>query len=331
VAKPAPVAPVVVQAPVVAAAKVVKAEPVVETVAVKKAQALKPLVESVNTKLQAAVKVALEIASPILQKAKISEKVFADMAEKVFKGVRDAYQARDLVEKDWALKGSDLTVFMQAINKGLETYNQAIKPVVPVVKLSDRPVVKKMQTLVSAARTEKDELALQVERMRAKMQKVAPGSSAPKVSPPLAAPAPAPAKAELTVGSVSIQATQTPTGHRPVVDIINANRLSGPIEQLGSMSLAEFRRLSSNPTEAVQKIEDLLSTLETTSYDERVKGVLAWRDSPVNQAYLQMAEEALAQGVALSEISARKRTQGKESLSLAEIKAIALLNGRIRF
>jgi hypothetical protein len=123
----------------------------------------------------------------------------------------------------------------------------------------------------------------------------------------------------------------TPEGQRKVVDIVSANRLAGPIEQLGKMTPAEFRRLASDPNEAAQKIDDLLSALQATSYEERVKGVLAWRESPMNQLYLQMTEEALAQGLALPEISSRRRAAGKDSLSPGEVKAMALLNAKMRF
>lgn len=120
-------------------------------------------------------------------------------------------------------------------------------------------------------------------------------------------------------------------GQRKMVDIVSSNRLAGPIEQLGKMTPAEFRRLASDPSEAGQKIDDLLSALEKTSYEERVKGVLAWRESPMNQLYLKITEEALSAGLALPEISSKRRAAGQDSLSPGEVKALALLNAKIRF
>ena len=105
----------------------------------------------------------------------------------------------------------------------------------------------------------------------------------------------------------------------------------GPVDQLGSMLPADFRRLAPTPAEAAQKIEDILTALQTTSFEDRVKGVGAWRESPINQLYLAMANEALNAGITLTEVASKLRSKGGESLSPAEIRAIAALNNRIRF
>jgi hypothetical protein len=116
-----------------------------------------------------------------------------------------------------------------------------------------------------------------------------------------------------------------------MTDVVAANRLLGPVEQLGSLSPIEFRRLSSDPAESAVKLENMLSALEETSYEEKVKGIKAWHQSPMNQLYIAMAEEALSQGISVPEVSTRRRAAGKESLSPAEIKALVGLNARLRF
>lgn len=267
----------------------------------KRASVVRKLTASTQSTFASALVTATEMAAPVLKKNKISDKVFADLADKAIRGLRDIYQTRDIVERDWELKGGDLATVMQAVSAGVEAYqslvalpNTAVKPV-----LQDSPQVDESQADERFSKLTKIDL-----------------QAIPQ------------AKAELTVGSTPVV---TKDGQRKVVDVVTSPRLAGPIEQLGKMSPTEFRRLSSNAAEAGQKIEDLLSTLETTSYEERVKGVLAWRESPMNQLYLQIAEEALTQGLALPEVSSRRRAAGKESLSPAEIKALALLNTKIRF
>ncbi|MEK7183604.1 MAG: hypothetical protein AAB776_03150, partial [Patescibacteria group bacterium] len=256
--------------------------------------------ESAQDSFATALVLATENATVVLKKNKISEKVFADLAGKAIRGVRDIYQTRDIVERDWELKGQDLATLMQAIGLGIDAYQS-----VPQPTASAKPV----------ATPRSDEAAGLDERF----SKLTEGDTDEKIQP---------VRTQLTVGSTSLK---TPEGQRKMVDVISSSRLAGPIEQLGKMTPTEFRRLSSNASEAGQKLEDLLSALESTSYEERVKGVLAWRESPMNQLYLQITEEALSQGLALPEVSSRRRAAGKESLSPAEIKALALLNAKIRF
>jgi hypothetical protein len=267
----------------------------------KKAEEAKKIVAPVKDSLSAAIELATNQARETLKKTKISEKVFMDSAEKAIKGIRDIYQTRDLVEREWKLTGADLAAVMQAVNVGIEAYHQALpkaevpKSVVQPTSVSDQAHIDEKFAHITQASSE-------------------------KLVPPV--------KAQLTVGSANLQ---NQDGQRKMVDVVNTPRLMGPIEQLGTMTPMEFRRLSSNPSDACQKVEDLLATLEATSYEDRIQGVMAWRDSPVNQLYLSIAQEAITQSLALPEVSSRRRTAGQDSLSPAEIKALALLNAKIRF
>lgn len=270
----------------------------------KKAAVARKLTASVQDSFAAALVLATENAAAVLKKRKISEKVFADLAGKAIRGVRDIYQTRDIVERDWELQGEDLATLMQAITAGVDAYHNSSP-----MDAAQPDAAKSQNASPRDDRAELDQ----------RFSKLTKTSEADKIEP---------VKAQLTVGSANLK---TPDGQRKVVDVVSNQRLAGPVEQLGKMTPAEFRRLSSSASEAAQKVEDLLSALESTSYEERVKGVLAWRDSPMNQLYLQIAKEALAQGLALPEVSSRRRAAGKESLSPAEIKALALLNAKIRF
>ena len=267
----------------------------------KKAEDAKKIIASVQDGLATAIELATTQARETLKKVKVSEKVFTEVADKVMKGVRDIYQTRDVIERDWKVTGADLAVLMQALTAGIDAYHKALP------KASISPV------------TSPPAPASEQAKMDEKFAHMTQASSGRLVPP---------AKAELTVGSTNLQSSD---GQRKVIDVMNTPRLTGPVEQLGTMTPVEFRRLSSNPSEACQKIEDLLATLEGTSYEERIKGVIAWRESPMNQLYLSLAEEALTQGLALPEVSSRRRAAGQESLSPAEMKALALFNAKIRF
>ena len=266
----------------------------------KKATAARELTAEVQDTFATTLVLATNNATAVLKKNKISEKVFADLAGKAIKGLRDIYQTRDIVERDWKLKGQDLATLMAAITGGVDAYQSA-----------PRPAVSKTSAIPASHPDD--------QQLDQRFKQLTDGQVKDIIKP---------TRAQLTVGSA---VPTTTDGQRKMVDVISAVRLVGPIEQLGKMSPTEFRRLSSSATEAAQKIEDLLAALQATSYEDRIKGVLAWRDSPMNQLYLLIAEEALSQGLALPEVSSRRRAAGQDSLSPAEIKALALLNAKIRF
>ena len=269
----------------------------------KKATVVRKMTENKQELLMAAVTLALTEAGEVLKKNKISDKVFIDLADKAVRGLRDIYQTRDIVERDWQLKGGDLATLMAAVARGVDSYQASVVG----SRLSGG------ETNPESRIPNPDETVL--EKQFSKLTDKSDGKIAP-------------AKASLTVGST---VPRTADGQRKMVDVVSSMRLAGPVEQLGKMTPVEFRRLSSSAAEAAQKVDDLLTALQSTSYEERVKGVQAWRESPMNQLYLEIAEEALAQGLALPEISSRRRAAGQESLSPAEIKALALLNAKIRF
>lgn len=296
--------------------------------------------------LEAAVKTAVDAAAATLAVKRIAKKDFADMARLTIKGVRDPYQTRALLERDCGVAGEELVQLLEAIMLGLEEYHarpaEVVAPtpvpppvaVVPIVTAEQRSldtrfaaVAGKLPTeridpvmpsaRVSAARTKEEEVAAQT--MAVDEEKLARAAAASK---------PEPAKAMLTVGSVP----PPQVGEQKVMtDVQFRPKLVGPVEELGLMTPTEFRRLSSNPADAARKVDDVLTNLESTSYEDRIRGVQAWRKSPINLLYAQMAAEALQEGVALAEVASRRRNKGQESLSPAEMKAIASINARIQF
>ena len=176
---------------------------------------------------------------------------------------------------------------------------------------------------VSAARTKSAELSAQRARIDEEGLK-----QAQKTQKPL------PAKVELSAKSAP-PATRAAAGgvpaRLPVADVSFTRQLIGPVEELGTMTSADFRRLGSDPGEATRKIENALALLEETLYEKRLEGVQAWRQSPVNQLYVAMAGESLLKGLTVAEVAAGRRNRGEESLSPAEIQVIIALNGRIGF
>ena len=114
-------------------------------------------------------------------------------------------------------------------------------------------------------------------------------------------------------------------------EIAFEKRLTGPVDELRHMTLADFRRLSRDPAEAATKIKDKVELLEEQGYDKKIEGVKAWRSCPVNSLYLSLAREALVSGIGIAATIAQHATKKEESLTTQEYQAILALNGELRF
>ena len=114
-------------------------------------------------------------------------------------------------------------------------------------------------------------------------------------------------------------------------DVKYVPKLTGPVEELGTMNLVNFRRLSENPNSSANKIKDKVLFLEEDSYAKRLAGVKAWRQSPVNKLYLELGEESIRTKTAIDAIINKRRDEGGEYLTVQEFAAIMDLNKSLRF
>lgn len=125
--------------------------------------------------------------------------------------------------------------------------------------------------------------------------------------------------------------TMHPSGKQRMQDVRFARRLAGPAEELRTMDLTDFRRLSQNPVEAVKKIEDKIDLLGEDGFEKRIEGIKAWRESPINRQYLHVTQAAFAKGKPLDEILKEEEKAGNASLSRNDVNAIMELNAKLRF
>lgn len=309
--------------------------------------------EGNDEKLKAAVELVLTSASTLLQAKRLAKKEFAPVAEMMIRGVRDSMQTRSVLVKEFGLDEMSIDALLELVDEGAKFYHgrrvelssigglrqaQSVggvkevkadnKPTAAEVMdqrfaevtktLPKAPIVPVLdEARVSAARSKEDEVAGQAAKIDVAKLELAAEAAKPVL-----------AKTMLTVGSVP---PSLPGEQVMMNDVKFRPRLVGPVDEIGTMMPADFRRLSSDPVEATKKIEDLLAALQTTSYEERIRGIQAWRVSPVCRLYAAMAGEALQAGVTLAEVASKRRNKGEESLSPAEIKAIGNLNSRMRF
>ncbi len=142
---------------------------------------------------------------------------------------------------------------------------------------------------------------------------------------------------QLTAGNqqraitATVQQLQAPAAKPRVEEVKFTPRVTGPIEELGGMNLAEFRRMSKDPKMAVQKIKDKLELLGDEDYAKKIEGIKAWQESGINKLYLILLKESLMKGVAIDAIIEEKGKAGAETLTKDEFNAIMELNRDLRF
>lgn len=125
---------------------------------------------------------------------------------------------------------------------------------------------------------------------------------------------------------------------RPVVqaqasmqEVAFSKRLVGPVEELKSMTLTDFRRLSKDSRQAATKVKDKVGLLENEGYDKKIEGIKAWRSCALSKMYMELTRDAVLKGVPLMEFLASRRAAKEETLTDEELKVIMELNGELRF
>ena len=114
-------------------------------------------------------------------------------------------------------------------------------------------------------------------------------------------------------------------------DIKYVPKLVGPAEELSEMTLVDFRRLSSDPREAVSRIKEKINLLEKESISKKIAGMKAWQESETAKLYLEISRESLAKGMPANKIIAERVSAGRPTLTHDEYQAIMELNRNLRY
>jgi hypothetical protein len=331
------------QAPrkVVALSTVAAAEEQVPVEAAQKTKETTALMVPYAAAYEQALEAALAAMPEIVGAHKNVEQKLLDIVGLAIRGVRDMYQTRDALKGQMKFTDVELQGVMAAVGKGIEAYaehggagkqGEVPEPVAEAVEEIEAAAFDRRFAAITGKAPRESAAPLmpgaRVSAARTVQQEVA--QSFAKVPEDTmrqaeAALRPAPAKVELTVGSVA------PEAQHALTDVVPTNRLHGPIEQLGTLGPTEFRRLHPTPEQAAAMVERLMNDLQATGIEERIKGIKAWRMSPLNALYAEIATEALTAGKSVAEIATARRAKGAPSLSPAEMKAVVDLNARLRF
>ena len=113
-------------------------------------------------------------------------------------------------------------------------------------------------------------------------------------------------------------------------DIKMDNRSLGPIDELALMNLATFRRLSSDPAVASQKIGAIINSLGKQSLARKLQGIKAWHASPLYKKYLMIGQVGMETGTPIPNVINDLIAKEGDGLSMAEFEVIGDINRLIR-
>lgn len=134
------------------------------------------------------------------------------------------------------------------------------------------------------------------------------------------------------------------TAKKKVVDVVakasvevntasvkSAHVLTGPLQELQSLDLINWRRLGRDAQERTRKVLEKINLLEHDSFTKKAQGISNWRQSPVYQMYLSLGSESMTSGKDVATLLKGYQDQGQDVLSAEEFSAISDLNKNLRF
>ncbi|MEO5927079.1 MAG: hypothetical protein ABIO72_00210 [Patescibacteria group bacterium] len=142
-----------------------------------------------------------------------------------------------------------------------------------------------------------------------------------------------PAVLKVSPATMKLAEAAAASSGKPTLDGMSyaGPQLVGPIGELKKLTVAEFRRLSKNPQDAVEKIRQKIEILGQESFEKRIEGVRAFQESPLQGAYMGLVSESFKTLRPVAALADEKRKAGSDTLSSDEIGAIVALNGTLHF
>ncbi len=122
-----------------------------------------------------------------------------------------------------------------------------------------------------------------------------------------------------------------PERTKQITEVKKRPIILGPVEELASFSLADFRRLALEPMVRANKILKRIEVLAEDSLTKKAKGIEAWRQSEVHRLYLKLGAESIRKGIKIEQLINEKIANNEETLTLAEFDAVNELSRKLRF
>ncbi|MBI3291146.1 hypothetical protein HYZ76_02575 [Candidatus Falkowbacteria bacterium] len=126
-------------------------------------------------------------------------------------------------------------------------------------------------------------------------------------------------------------AASEPAGRPKIEDVKYKPKLTGPIEEIGSMTLTDFRRLGKSPDEAIDNILNKIQLLDEESFVKKAQAIKAWKESEVHKLYLDLGDQSMEARKPMAEIIKQRQNAGQPTLTEEEVEAIIELNQKLRY
>ena len=95
----------------------------------------------------------------------------------------------------------------------------------------------------------------------------------------------------------------------------------GPVEEIKSVTLTDFRRLSGNPEEAAKRLQQKIFNLQDESFVWYLDALAAYHNSPLYSEYMQAVCQSIAERKSLANVLAMKNgVKLNEILSILEME-----------
>ncbi len=125
-----------------------------------------------------------------------------------------------------------------------------------------------------------------------------------------------------SVGSEPVFKLDTkPTMKQSMQDVSAASMEMGPVEEIKSMTLTDFRRLSGNPEEAAKRLQQKMFNLQEESFVWYLEALAAYHASPLYTEYMQAVCQSLAERKSLTNVLSMKNSiKLNEAMALIEME-----------
>lgn len=158
-----------------------------------------------------------------------------------------------------------------------------------------------------------------------KPQFIKPEPAKPDVPEPKQDPAPEPIPEKIAFIRPPLS-----EGKVKMEDVKQVPIVMDPIDELKYLNLTNFRRISTNPDEAIVKIKLKIDLLYREKFSRGLEAVKAWRMSPVNRLYLLLGQICIENNSDIDSVIDSRKSQNLETLEKNEFEAIMDLNKGLR-
>lgn len=114
-------------------------------------------------------------------------------------------------------------------------------------------------------------------------------------------------------------------------DIRPGMKLIGPVDELRTMSLVDFRRLSNDVSVRIQKIRSRIEVIAEDGPHEKIRAIQAFEQSDPVRLYREILKRSLIEQKSTEVLCEEYKKQGKEFLDLDEITALRQFLTQIRY